>query len=700
MLRQLSLLVFLVAVQALSWTATPFNPASIPLAVRTPYLSAWLAQGSGAALNDVWPTFWAGQIVGWAGFVKVDGTAYSFLGAPNVPDASFTQATQISSQATDLVKQSTPFSYMAVSAVSTDGASHSVQVYSDISAEWVSGDSSLLANWSTSAGSDVITHQVQLQSQILYTEINDHTQYGSAYYSTPNTVSATYQTGQDVVVRAQFINNGVLPNTQDTSFRAINDDWPVFALAHDLGEINNASTPVLFSIGHVRDPALQYVVSGGTQARSVYFWSQYSSVSSLISSFLGDYDAALSRAQALDSQINSDASAISAEYAAVVELSVRQALGATEITISKNSDGSWNTSDILVFLKEISSDGNVNTVDVIFPAWPILLYLNPDLGKYLLEGLFRYQATGLYPNKWSSNYPNATGHNDGNDEAMPVEGEANAFFFKTLGILTAPPESGNMLIMALSYAQKSGDYSQLQQYTAVLDQWTQFLIADSLIPNNQLSTDDFAGTLANQTNLAVKGIVGIGAMSESIATSYVSQWQTFAMSTTGPHLTLDYGDSARHDFSGSYKLPSEPLYSWGLTYNLYGDKLLGLNLFPESIYTMRKSNGPLQALEAYARYLKKRLGMILSRRPMAFPWTLDWQMWTAAIVTNTQTRDLFINAVYSYAADGLNSVPLSDWYDTISGEVSGFQARPVSDPSTTAGSVRTGAVVPVLIPHM
>lgn len=71
---------------------------------------------------------------------------------------------------------------------------------------------------------------------------------------------------------------------------------------------------------------------------------------------------------------------------------------------------------------------NVNTVDVIFPAWPILLYTNPTLGKYLLLGLFQYQATGQYPNKWSvhdlgASYPKALGHNDGLDEAMPVEGE-------------------------------------------------------------------------------------------------------------------------------------------------------------------------------------------------------------------------------------------------------------------------------------
>jgi len=43
----------------------------------------------------------------------------------------------------------------------------------------------------------------------------------------------------------------------------------------------------------------------------------------------------------------------------------------------------------------------MNTVDVIFSAWPTFLYTNPALGKYLLEALFRYQATGQYPNKWS-----------------------------------------------------------------------------------------------------------------------------------------------------------------------------------------------------------------------------------------------------------------------------------------------------------
>lgn len=133
---------------------------------------------------------------------------------------------------------------------------------------------------------------------------------------------------------------------------------------------------------------------------------------------MSGYSTALTTANTFDAKVQSDASAINADYAAIVALSIRQAMGAIELTISKGSDGSWNTSDTLVFLKEISSDGNVNTVDVIFPSWPVLLYTNPVLGKYLLLGLLEYQATGQYPNKWSAHdlgasYPNATGENAG-----------------------------------------------------------------------------------------------------------------------------------------------------------------------------------------------------------------------------------------------------------------------------------------------
>ncbi|EJF60361.1 hypothetical protein DICSQDRAFT_137441 [Dichomitus squalens LYAD-421 SS1] len=515
------------ALGAATWNAEPFNPPSVPLAVRSPYLSAWLAQGQGTALNDAWPTFWTGSILGWAGLAKVDGQAYIWMGQPGIPNVNIHKATQKSLQFTstqsvfvmtaglvdltitflspiepsDFVNQSLPLSYYSVSAASTDGKSHSVQVYADISAEWVSGDDTLIVNWATTTG-DVLSHEVKLDTQTTYTKINDRIQQGSAFHSTLNTAGATFQTGEDVVVRAQFATNGTLLNTQDTSFRAVSDRWPVFAFAHDLGAVASATTPVVYSIGHVRDPVVQYIImNADTQARSSYFWARFASIGDAILTFLNDYPNALARANVFDAQVKSDASKISADYASLVALSIRQVFGATEITVTS---GLFDSSNMLMFMKGV-------------------------------------------------HYPNATGHNDGKDEAMPVE------------------ESGNMLIMTLSCTQRTGDLSLIKTYFSLLDQWTQFLITDSLIPANQLSTDDFAGALANQTNLAIKGIIGIQAMAEiaklnddearasnysihffayesspcrftsilqSIAASYVQQWQKLATSSDGSHLTL------------------------------------------------------------------------------------------------------------------------------------------------------------------
>lgn len=154
-------------------------------------------------------------------------------------------------------------------------------------------------------------------------------------------------------------------------------------------------------------------------------------------------------------------------------------------------------------------------------------------------------------------------------------------------------ECGNMLIMTLAYAQRTNDIAYLTQHYQKLTQWTSFLVDDSLIPASQLSTDDFAGTLQNQTNLALKGIIGIGAMGEiarltgnlndaknfkNISTSYVQQWQVLGINAEAgtPHTTLQYGNGSSH----------------GLLYNLWCDLELGLGLVPQKVYDMQSNFYP------------------------------------------------------------------------------------------------------------
>ncbi|PCH41119.1 DUF1793-domain-containing protein [Wolfiporia cocos MD-104 SS10] len=691
---------------AVTWTATPFNPAAVPLAVRSPYLSAWLPQGSGAALNAGWPNFWTGTILGWAGFINVDGTSYNFLGVPSVPSTTFTKAVQTdltitSTQSTfsmtagpvdltvqflspiepgDLVNLSLPFSYVALTAVPNDGKSHSVQLYTDISGEWLSADDSMTINWTTTTTGNVITHISQLENQTLFGDINNRMQQGASYYSVLNTPGTTYQVGQDIVVRAQFINHSTLTNTSDTNFRGISDDWPVFAFAHDLGNISSLSEPVVISIGFARDPAVEYITAGGAvQHRSSYFWSRYATIDDAIATFLGDYSNAVMRAKAFDTKVLTDSSQSSMpiNYHSIVLLSIRQAFGGIEITISKDSNGSYNTSDVTAFLKEISSSGYISTVDNIFSAWPLFLYTNPLIGKALLLPLLEYQAAGLYSNKWACHdlgpqYPKATGYPNGNDTDMPVE------------------ESGNMLIMTLSYTQWSNDTSLIHSYYNLLNQWAQYLQANTLAPSLQLDSDAIAGPLANQTNLAIKGIIGIKAMSEmsftngdntagssynTTAYQYVEKWQSLAMAPGGLHLTLAYGNDS----------------SWGLTYNMYADKLLNTNIIPESVYNLQTSwykekSGDLQwGIPLDTRHSYTFTGLLRSRRTLqleANRHTAGWEIWTAATVTDTSLQTAMVNMVNTYASGQQNNEPFGDWYDTTDGDTECsssvcFKARPV-----------------------
>lgn len=211
----------------------------------------------------------------------------------------------------------------------------------------------------------------------------------------------------------------------------------------------------------------------------------------------------------------------------------------------------------------------------VYPATPFFLWANPDMLKWTLEALFQYQEGGLYPNGYSmhdlgSNFPNATGHIEGNDEYMPVE------------------ESGNMILMSYAYYKFSGDASWIKSHYTILKQWALYLIEFSLVPSGQLSTDDFAGTLVNQTNLAIKGIVGLQAMSaiariadetqdasnfSITASEYYENWTYFAIDPSKSHTMLAY----------------EWRSSWGLLYNTFFDKLLNLGIVTQDVYDMQSA---------------------------------------------------------------------------------------------------------------
>ncbi|KAJ4287091.1 hypothetical protein N0V88_007785 [Collariella sp. IMI 366227] len=579
-------------------TFTPARPPAVPLAVRSPYLNAWLQGGSGGVLPGSWPRHWTGGILGWQGLVAVDGVTYNWLGAAPGPEHAkqvsleytstksiftFDLASKVTMTVTflspvypdDMGRQSQQFSYIVVKAKSADGQPHDVQVYMDVSGEWASGDIGQVVQWDTGVTGDLSYHMFSRTNQEEFKESSEIASWGNWYLTTRSGSGLTWQIGQDTALRGHFANNRVLTNSKESNYRPVNQEWPVFAFSHDLGSVQNGEVERLFTLGLVQDNVIHFA-GEGKQLRPVPgLWSSYyPDQMSAVTAFYNDYRHACEASTALDHRIQTDSeNAAGKDYAIITTLAVRQTFGALQYAGTPDKP--------YIFLKEISSNSDIQTVDVIFPAYPIFMYLNATLGRYLLDPLFENQESGAYPNKFAEHdlgtFPVAKGYPDGNDEPMPLE------------------ECGNMIIMTLAYAQRTGDTGYLITHYPILRQWAQFLVEESLIPADQLSTDDFAGTLANQTNLAIKGIIGLRAMSEiakitnnddpfgEVAQRYLEGWQNLAINKDAnpPHTTLSYGDNDSH----------------GLLYNIYADALLSLSFIPSSIYSMQSTFYPTVASE-------------------------------------------------------------------------------------------------------
>ena len=251
---------------------------------------------------------------------------------------------------------------------------------------------------------------------------------------------------------------------------------PVFAFSHDLGKVEGGDVERVFTLGLVQDQVINFAGQSRQLTPLPGLWSSYyKDDMAAVVAFYKDYQHACKVSSELDDRIQCDSEdAAGKDYALITTLAVRQTFGALQYA--------GTPSKPYIFLKEISSNSDIQTVDVIFPAWPIFMYLNATLGRYLLDPLFENQESGAYPNAFAEHdlgtFPVAKGYPDGNDEPMPLE------------------ECGNMIIMTLAYAQRTGDTGYLSAHYPRLAQWAQFLVEESLIPANQLSTDDFAGTLA------------------------------------------------------------------------------------------------------------------------------------------------------------------------------------------------------------
>jgi hypothetical protein len=233
-------------------------------------------------------------------------------------------------------------------------------------------------------------------------------------------------------------------------------------------------------------------------------------------------------------------------------------------------------------------------------------------------------------------------------------------------------ESGNLLILADAMSQEQGNWDFVRAYWPQFTTWAEYLRDKGLDPENQLSTDDFAGHLAHNANLSIKAIEALASYAQMaqalglpdvakeysrLAADMAAKWQS--MAADGDH----------------YKLAFDKPGTWSQKYNLVWDQILDLHLFPAQVRQTEVAFY-LQHLNIYGLPLDNRRDYT----------KLDWEIWTATLADAPQpgnmppTIDAFaalVAPIGRWINEGPTRVPLTDWYDTKTGKQTGFQARSV-----------------------
>ncbi|KAA1113417.1 hypothetical protein PGT21_031048 [Puccinia graminis f. sp. tritici] len=632
----------------------------------------------------------------------------------------------------DPFRQSLPLSYLSLTVSSADGEAHEVELYTDINGLWCADSEAMDVEW-TSYTKDYkdqrvprpswTAMQLKLRNQQPFVEADDRILHGGVWYSAmsfdEDRILQTHSAGQDGNhTRSVFAQTGQLDLPLNDTFRPIRTrvpipsserknneeedeeeegesmmiiDEPVLAWAHSFGYVSPKrsynSRTVIKSIGHIRSPAVQYMTAEEKVVELLPLWSsRFTNETDLVGFHLFDYNHVLTASQSWDAQLYTDAMRVqSRSYADILAVSTRQIFMAIEAVradypgaedLSSSPSLLVDGTSTMWMLKEISSNGNCQTVDVIAPFLPFLIYTAPQMIPQLLEPIFRYIATGLYqplptPHDLGDHYPNATGRNDFIYANLPVE------------------ESGNLLAILLACLRLGTCHHQAQTYYQILVQWADWLVDNTLYPDDQRSTDDFFGPTANQTSLVVKGIMGLRSMSEiSIAlgqTNDSTRYGDKANEFSREFLKIAVSNDRTH-LLGSYGNQS----SWSTQYNLYFDKLFGFKLFPEWVYEMQDQWYLIQAG-------KGPYGPPLDSRSRNRAKT-DWMMWAAGASSSNVTREMFVSGLEAYVRRTENVV-FGDLISLDEGWSVGFLTRPVVGGHFSLVGLETMAARPALTGH-
>lgn len=637
-----------------------FRPPAVPLITNDPYLSIW---SEADHLNDANTVHWTHHEHSLVSLIRVDGQSYRLMGddptdVPAIPQIGLkvtptrsiyefenanvhvTMTFMTADLPHDLNVLSRPLSYITWKVRSIDGAAHSVSIYDSTSSELAVNSTDQTVNWTRHTMGPLTALSVGSDEQKLLSPAGDDTRidWGYAYTVAP-TAGATSAMGGDQEVLASFTGNGTLPTSDDTrQHRAVSDDQPVLAYEFNLGKVTAAPVARHVMIGYDEIWSIKFA---GTKLRP-YWRRNGATPSDLFQAAERDYPSLMARCAKFDEDLTADLTKVGGvRYAQMASLALRESFAANGLAADANKQP-------LLFTKENTSNGDIATVDVIFPQDPMMILLSPTLAKATVAPVLAYASSPAWK------FPNAP-HDLGTYPIASATGNA--------GEEMTVEESGNMLIICDAISQEDGNAKFVTPYWSELQTWADYLAQYGLDPGDQLCTDDFMGHLNHNSNLSIKAIVALAAYADMCKwkgdTANATKYMALAKADAAHWVqTADDGDHSRLAF--------DKPGTWSQKYNLVWDKILGVNVFPAD--TAQKE-------AAYYKTVLQKYGVPLDSRTHVTK--TDWTLWSATLADNQADFETLTNRTWDYLNETTTRDPLSDSYSTDDVHSGGMHARPV-----------------------
>jgi hypothetical protein len=643
------------------------RPPAVPLIAHDPYFSVWSATDK---LTDSSTIHWTGHPEPLTSLVRIDGktyrimgrdprripameqtgmqltfthTRYSFRGAGVQLDLTFFTPSFLN----DLDVLSRPVTYLTWTAHAIDGASHNVSLLLEAQSDLATSYQGQPVNFSRSQTTTQTVVSVGTKAQSVLNRSGDDLRIDWGYFhiALPNEAHGTASITPNA--EADFIENGTLPIADNMEVTPSNHhDVPRLAVVLPLGSVSEAPVSRHVLLSYTEDFAIQFL-----QTNLRPYWQRNNMpVATMLDTAEREFAQLEQRGNTLDEDLARDLTKSAGDqYTWLCILAYRHAIAAHKLVADRNGDA-------MLFAKENFSNGDIGTVDVLYPSAPIFLFFNPRLLEAQLLPVLEYAAM---PSRWHfpfaphdlGQYPLANGQDYGGGEKteedqMPVE------------------ESGNLIILVDAVARTEGRTDLAQRFWPQLTQWAEYLKIHGLDPENQLTTDDFAGHVAHNANLSIKAIDALAAYADLASLlHHESEAKTYkALASQMAQKWITTAAEGDH-----YKLAFNSPGTWSQKYNLVWDKVLGYNLFPEKVratevaYYLTKMNKYGLPLDSRADYTK-----------------LDWELWTATLADHPADFQAIIAPIYKWTNETTSRVPMTDWYDTKTGlKQPGFQARSV-----------------------